>query len=463
MPIRLRLTGAFALAMVVVLAGVALFVHERVRSHLDESIDNALLARVDDLAGQVERTGPRAAAPTNPRLADAEEGFAQLLTPSGQVVSGTGTPALTPAEARSAAQAPLVRERELPAIEDDARVLGAPAQDGTGRPYVAVAAQSLDDRDETLSALLAAFAVGGLVAVLAASGIGYLLARAGLAPVDAMRRRAASVSLTRGGDRLPLPPAHDEVRRLGQTLNEMLARLESSFDRERRFVADASHELRTPLAVVKAELEGALRLNESDPQHREAIVAALEETDHLVQLAEDMLLIARAGDGKLPVRREELAVPDLLDQARDRFADRAREQGREIVVDAPAELTADLDPLRLRQALGNVVDNALRHGDGAVVLRARVDRGDVLVEVADEGPGFPPELAAHAFERFTRGDESRAREGTGLGLAIVRAVAEAHDGTASVDGSTVRLRLPQHSHVHLSAVGDSAVESANGG
>lgn len=167
----------------------------------------------------------------------------------------------------------------------------------------------------------------------------------------------------------------------------------------------------------------------------------------MAQLADDLLLIARAADGRLPVRSETLDVRQLLDQARDRFVDRARREGREIVVDAPAELRAELDPLRLRQALGNLVDNALRHGRGDVTLSALDDGGSVRIEVGDEGDGFSPELAATAFERFARGADARTRGGAGLGLAIVLAIAEAHGGTAAIvegasAGAVVRLAFP---------------------
>jgi signal transduction histidine kinase len=315
-----------------------------------------------------------------------------------------------------------------------------------GRSLVIVAGASLEDVDETLGGLIASFAIGGPVAVLAASGLGYLLATAGLQPVEAIRRRAERVSLRREGERLPLPAAHDEVRRLGETLNDMLARLEASFARERRLVADAGHELRTPLAVQKAELEAALRIGGRDAELREALVAALEETDHLAQLADDLLLIARAGDGKLPVQLESVELERLLEQARDRFLDRAREQRREISISVPDGLRARLDPLRLRQALGNLVDNALRHGSGEIGLTARPDGESVRIEVSDHGPGFSPEVADRAFERFARGDKGRSRGGVGLGLAIVSAIAEAHGGTAAIAeterGATVRLRFP---------------------
>jgi signal transduction histidine kinase len=231
----------------------------------------------------------------------------------------------------------------------------------------------------------------------------------------------------------------------------MLARLEASFERERQFVADASHELRTPLAVVKAELEAAMRGQGNGVDMREALVAALEETDHLAQLAEDLLLIARSADGQLPVRPEEVSLLDLLEGTRHRFADRAAAQGRDIRVDAPPDLRASVDPLRSRQALANLVDNALRYGAGDIRLAARPNSTSILIDVSDEGAGFPDDLAPRAFERFSRGDAARTRGGTGIGLAIVRAIAEAHGGSAEIvdtasSGATVRLRVPASAH-----------------
>ena len=171
----------------------------------------------------------------------------------------------------------------------------------------------------------------------------------------------------------------------------MLDRLRRSFERERRFVADASHELRTPVAVIKTELEGALRAGDHDPQVREALVAAVEECDRLAQLAEDLLVVARTGEGELPMHREPLDVPELLERVRERFAARARERGRAIRVDADGGGRAcDPDELRLRQALGNLVDNALRYGEGEVVLRSRRSNGGVELEVSDGAPASRP-------------------------------------------------------------------------
>ncbi len=410
LPIRVRLTLAFAAATALVLAAAAAFVYVQLRADLDESVDGALVSR----AAAVAASGAAAGV-----AGDSEDGFAQVQSRDGRIVDAAGG-ARAPVDAVSG-------EQEVPGIDGKARVL---ARDAGAE--VIVVGQSLDDRDEVLAGLIAAFAIGGPLAIALASLLGYVLAGSAMRPVEAMRRRAAA-----GDERLPLPAAHDEIHRLGQTLNALLARLRGSIDRERRFVADASHELRTPLAVLKTELEAALR----DPDPHPAIASAIEEVDRLSQLADDLLVLARSQEGELPVRRETLRVRPLLEGVRDRFADRADRAGRAILVE-DGDVTISADPLRLRQALGNLVDNALRHGAGDVILRAATDDGGVALEISDGGTGFAPDIAERAFERFARGDVARTRGGTGLGLAIVRAIAEAHGGRATLEGATVRVWMP---------------------
>jgi signal transduction histidine kinase len=437
LPIRVRLTAAFAVAMVVVLAAAGLFVYLRLKSDLNESVTAGLEARA---AAVLAAHSPSAGA-----AGDVEDGFAQLLRTDGSVLDSAGGirgEAITRSELRRAAAGERVLvERKVEGAEGTTRVL---AKAGGGSEIVTVG-QSLDDRNETLGNLVRSFAVGGPIAVLVASLLGYALAATGMRPVEAMRRRAQEVSLSRGDERLPLPAAHDEIRRLGATLNEMLDRLRRSFERERRFVADASHELRTPVAVIKAELEGALRAGGHDPQVREALVASVEECDHLVQLAEDLLVVARTGDGELPMRPEEVELGELLGGVARRFGDRARERGRRIRVDVDDGHSVYADELRLRQALGNLVDNALRYGEGEILLRARPMESGSELEVSDHGEGFSEEFAERAFERFARGDLARSRDGTGLGLSIVRTIAAAHGGAAEVvpgAGASVRIWLP---------------------
>ncbi|HET7856222.1 MAG TPA: ATP-binding protein, partial [Gaiellaceae bacterium] len=232
------------------------------------------------------------------------------------------------------------------------------------------------------------------------------------------------------GRRLPAGKARDEISRLAVTLNEMLQRLERAIERERGFVADASHELRTPLALLKAELELALRMPRSEAELREAIRSAGAETDRLVRLAEDLLVLAQADDGRLPLRREHVRAADVISAVRDAFTLRAEAAGRSIEAVGTNGTVLHADRLRLEQAVGNLVDNALRHGAGTVRLEV-AHRGDqVELHVCDEGPGLPPDFLPHAFERFARGDEARTSGGTGLGLALVAAIAEAHGGGA---------------------------------
>jgi two-component system, OmpR family, sensor kinase len=433
-PIRVRLAALVALAMMLVLAGAGLFVYLRLQGDLDESVDSTLEARVAAVAAS-----GRAAAGS---AGDDEDGFAQRLSDDGRLLDRTGGPAgivLTRAELAEAAGGDDVEaEREVDGVDGTTRLL-AERHGAT----VVVAGQSLEDRDETLAALAGAFALGAPVAAIVVALLGYGLAAAGLRPVERIRRRADEVSLEGEAEPLPLPAARDEIRRLGETLNAMLDRLRRSYARERRFVADASHELRTPVAVIKAELEAALRRAPDDPDLREALTAAVEECDRLAQLAEDLLVLARSGDGALAVRPEPLDAAELLERIRTRFSARARERGRELLVSAEPGLAVTADELRLSQALGNLVDNALRHGAGAITLSARRAGSAVELEVADEGAGPPPELRPRAFERFARGDEARTRGGAGLGLAIVRAIAEAHGGSAELAaGSAVRVRLP---------------------
>jgi two-component system, OmpR family, sensor kinase len=205
-----------------------------------------------------------------------------------------------------------------------------------------------------------------------------------------MRREAEAVSAAEPGRRLPLPPADDEIARLGTTLNTMLGRLEAAFARERRFVSDASHELRTPLAALRTELELALRRKRPPEELEAALHSAAEETERLCRLAEDFLVLARADDRSLPVRRERLPAAELLTAVRDRYGHQAADAGRTLQIQVEDQLELHVDRLRAEQAPGNLVENALRYGRGRVLLLARRRDGRVELHVRDQGAGFPP-------------------------------------------------------------------------
>jgi heavy metal sensor kinase len=437
LPLRLRLTALFAAAMAVVFLGAGWFVYARVGSDLSGSLDQELRSRAQDLSALVEHGGSLET--TRGTLIEQGESFAELLGRSGQVLDSTApigsTRLLGDAElTRARREATFANRPTVPGLDEPARMLALPVT----RDRVLVVGATRENRAETLSSLLTAFLIGGPIALVLASLGGYLLARAALGPIEAMRRRAAEISTSSLGERLPVPPTRDEVARLGETLNAMLARLEDGLARERRFVSDASHELRTPLASLRTELELALRQQRTAAELEQAIRSAAAESDRLARIADDLLLLARSEQGRLPLRREPVDTADVLEAVAGRFAARARDARRPISTRADGTPVVVADRLRLEQALANLVDNALRYGAGPVVLSTSARNGAVEFHVVDDGPGFPPAFLAHAFERFSRADAARDDSGSGLGLAIVETVARAHGGGAHAANRTPR-------------------------
>jgi signal transduction histidine kinase len=356
---------------------------------------------------------------------------------------------LTPAQLLAARSGSLRFElASLPGFgEGHWRVLARPVSDVPGAE-IAVVAASLEPREEALDHLFVELLVGGAAALLLASAAGYGLAAAALRPVEAMSRKAAAISLRGDDKRLPVPPTGDEIAKLGERLNEMLARIEAAFAHERRFLADASHELQTPLAILRAELELALRRPRSREELEDVVRSAQEETNRLGTLAEDLLVVARSDQGALPVSVATVGADELLQGVAERFARRATEEGRTLSTETPAGLELVCDPVRIGQALANLIDNSLRYGGGSITLAA-IPRGDMVeLHVRDDGGGFPAAFLPRAFERFSRAGDARSSSGSGLGLAIVQAIAMAHGGSAAAanrggGGSDVWLALPR--------------------
>lgn len=458
LPLRIKLTAAFAVAMALVLVGTGLFVYLRLQSNLDETIDNGLRSRAADVTALVRQADSGLAESGTSPLQQQGESVAQILDVRGGVFDATTglreRPLVTGGRLDRARRMTITFEvSSVPGAEGPVRLLATPVRAQDQR-LIAIVGTSIDDRNEALENLVSLFLIGGPIALLLASGLGYGVAALALRPVESMRRRAAAISAQDRGVRLPVPAANDEISRLGTTLNDMLERLELAFERlelafqrERTFVSDASHELRTPLAILKTELELALRSGRTVEELEDAVRSAADETDRLAQLAEDLLVIARSDQGKLPIRLGETDAADLLAGVRRRFDRRVSAQGRRLDVDVRNDLRLIADRLRLEQALANVVENAVRHGGGTIRLSAAPHYDRIEFSVTDEGPGFPPDFIDHAFERFTRADAARGRGGTGLGLAIVRAIATAHGGEVQArnlpgGGADVSIAIP---------------------
>ena len=436
--------------MAVVLAVIAVGLYLRFEAQLDETINQGLRSRAGDVSLFLQR--PQGGlGTTQRRLVDRDESFAQVLELDGTVFDASPSlrdrPLLTVAEVRAAAgRKQAILTRRNPFETEPARLLATPVS-AQGRRLLVVVGTDSDDRDQALKSLLLLFLIGGPVALLLASLAGYGVASAALAPVEQMRRKAAQITDHTPGERLPVGGTDDEIARLGTTLNTMLERLERSFERERAFVADASHELRTPLAILKTEIELALREGRTQAELVAALRSAGEETDRLAELAEALLVIARADAGRLALAPSALRSDELLDGVAARFASRMSAAGRELVVDDETAAPLTGDRRRLEQALGNLVENALHHGAGTIQLATWAAAGHVELHVRDEGAGFPEPFIAEAFERFTRADPARARGGSGLGLSIVQVIARAHGGKARAanhpdGGADVWIELP---------------------
>lgn len=436
--------------MAVVLGATGVFIYLRFSAELDATINSGLRSRASDLVALV-RQANSTLNDGRRNLVGREESFAQVIDASGRVADSSDAigdrALLSPTELSRALRGPVTLDRgPLSSLEQGARLLAIPVAEG-GRKQVVVVGTSTGARDEALEDLLQLLFLGGPVALLLASLAAYWVAAAALRPVEEMRSRAAEISAADLDKRLPVPPSGDEVARLGTTLNEMLERLGEALEHERAFVADASHELRTPLAILRTELELALAKGRSPRELRAALVSAAEETDRLTQLSEDLLTIAQTEREELPLRLARVRLEEVLAGVGRRFARRAEEEGRAIEIVTGEALALEADRLRLDQAIGSMVDNALRYGSGTVELRTRTVDGALEVHVLDRGTGFPQEFLDQAFERFSRASASRCISGSGLGLAIARTVARAHGGEAHAanrdgGGADVWLSLP---------------------
>jgi len=446
-----KVTLAFAGVMAVVLAVIGIVLYLRFEAHLDETLNQGLRSRAGDVSALIQRRGSALAAPGRSVLVERGESFAQILDAHGAVVDASpklkAEPLLTPSLVERATRETFILTRPNPfEPSEPARLLATPATE-RGRRLIVVVGAGADDRNSQLGSLALLLAISGPVALLLASLAGYGVASAALRPVEAMRRKADEITEDDPGARLPVGSADDEIGRLGTTLNGMLARLERAIERESAFVADASHELRTPLAILKTEIELALRGPRTGEELRDALHSAAEETDRLVELAEALLVLARTDGAMMPLATAEVDTARLLNGVSVRFASRISASGRTLVVDDRQQAHVTADPQRLEQALDNLVENALRHGKGCIHLETTQRDGMVALHVRDEGSGFPPEFIASAFERFTRTDHARSRGGAGLGLSIVRAIARAHGGEARAandpdGGARVSIELP---------------------
>ena len=318
-----------------------------------------------------------------------------------------------------------------------------------GAPVVIQVARSEAAMQRDLRELLFVL-VGGLPLAVLVGGLGaYWLARRALAPVETMAERARLITAERLQERLPVANPDDEMGRLAAVFNQTLSRLEASFEAMRRFTADVSHELRTPLTAIRSVGEVGLRGHRDEGAYRAIVGSMLEEADRLATLVDRLLALSRAETGQARVSKELIDLPRLVDEAVAHLSVLAEEKGQSLVVSHDDGAAVRADAFVLRQAIINLVDNAIKYtpAGGEIAIRTSVVPGEVIIDISDTGAGIAPEAAAHIFDRFYRADDGETH-GTGLGLSIAKGAVEANGGRLTLlqttpRGSTFRITLPQ--------------------
>jgi len=458
--LQTRLALLFALATLVLCALVGVVAVQQFNSQLRSALDDGLHARLSALVRQLPKS------PNNERftpLLPDTESFAQVIRPDGTVLAAApralyAGSVLSRSERQAALRGRQFYDRTVLRGGDQARLLAGQGNIGS-EPVVLVVGASLEDTTRAVKRLESTLLVGlPIIAILVSIG-GWFLAGSALSPVRSMIEEADAISAaqlaSRAGERserwLSVPRTGEEIAELARRLNALLARIEDAITHERAFLDDASHELRTPIAIARGEAELARMAVVDDSEAAAALDSLLEEVDRLDHLARNLLVLARTRAAP-PASWPEIDLADVAHRAVDAVERAGDGDGVRVYVEG--EATVRGDESGLERAVANLVQNALRAARTRVDVRISSDDGGATLEVADDGPGFPPDVLPRAFERFTHepgpaGSTTggSVRTGAGLGLAIVAAIAAAHGGRAfaanTPDGAVVRLVLPR--------------------
>lgn len=441
--LRKRLTVAATLAGMIGLAIGGVFMASALERALVSAIDDSARSNARDIAVLVENNRL-----TNP-LPSYGAAVAQVVDSEGRVIASTpGGDRLSPIVTSD--QLEQVRDGDV--IELDGSRLGQPdpyrvagVEAGPPEdPRIVVVAVSLAQQEDAARILRRGLFVGAFVLSIGLAALSWFLTGWALGPVERLRKGASDISGISGTgelDRLPVPDANDEIRRLAVTLNGMLGRLEAASIRQRSFVSDAAHELRSPIAAARAQLEVALAHPDA-VDGQEAAREALDELERLRRLVDDLLVLARLDEaGSAFVFRS----VDLVDVVA-RVADRMGATRVPIAVPDGAPVTVRGDEQALTRVVRNLLDNGVRHGRASVTVHIGRYAHSAELTVEDDGPGVPREDRRRIFERFARLDNARGRDegGTGLGLAIVREIVAAHRGTVRVEDALPGARFVIH-------------------
>jgi len=459
---KTRLSLWHLVCVALILAVAALISNWALARLVREQVDSSLLALANREIAAIEQAPQESlriheapagtAGPAFERL----DKFVQITAANGQALARSATLGTATLPLSAGARERLGRhEVTYETVEDfgdePIRMVTAPLRVGSVQ-YAIQVAGSLDDARQITHAARWLFLCVAVAILGAVAATGALLARRALVPIDRIVTEARHIGESSLAERLPHPGTRDEIGRLVDTLNEMLQRIEQSFEVQRHFTADASHELMSPLSRLRAELEVTLRRPRDVAEYEEALRSCLEEVERLSWLTEDLLRLARldSGEGR-EVATEPVLLAPLVEKAMQRLEDEARRSHVTMVLEPGPDVSATVPASVVSVTVGNVLHNAVKFcgAGGRVAVRIRPDGAAALVEVSDTGPGMVPAEIPLMFERFHRGSVPRAAgaPGVGLGLAICRSLVERQGGRISVtsapgQGATFGIRFP---------------------
>jgi heavy metal sensor kinase len=425
------------------------------RESLDANLDDSLEGRVEIVAGIVTENGAvdveDVVIPGDP--VEGEE-FVRVYDASGEVVLDNSSEPFRPPSDANAVNIALSGRRsrwDTRVAGVDLRVLTAPVRTDDGIVGAVEVGLSKEEVQDTLTLLVVIIAVAYPLALVVAGIGGVFLADRALSPIDRLTRVARRISAEDLSQRLDMRLPDDEVGRLANTFDEMIARLDEAFRRQRQFTADASHELRTPLTAIKGQTEVALQRDRDSDTYKEVLSKVNGEVDRMIRLVGSLLTLARADAHQIPVGRESMDLVAVVTDAVEQVRPAALEKAISLNVRSNSEVRLQADQDLILQLMLNLLDNSVKYtpNGGAIEISLRAAGGQAEVTVSDTGPGIAPEHLPHIFDRFYRVGKARTRAegGAGLGLSISRWIAEAHGGTLRVEstpghGSKFTVSLP---------------------
>jgi heavy metal sensor kinase len=452
--IRLRIALWYMAVLAVVLVAFSAGIYFFLRKNLNDSMDDSLRSRATVLLNVIATRDSQSNTPGFLLAEDPNdrESYVRSFDTTGAVTFDTSEKfGAVPVDSTGVRTA-LAGSPSFRTISDpDLRSYTFPVR-SKGEVIGAIeVGQSRDDMVDTFNTLIYVLAVAYPVTLIGASAGGLFLAGRALSPIDRLTRRAQLISAQNLSERFNFDAPDDELGRLAQTFDEMIARLDEAFTRQRQFTADASHELRTPLTVLKGQLDVALNRNRSAASYRQMLESARDEVDHMIRLVGSLLTLARADADRINLHKEALDLGAIVEGAVEQFRPAAGVKGIRLAVHPGPEVQLHADEDLVLQLVLNLLDNAIEHtpAEGHVEATWAVADHHAVITVVDSGVGIAPEHVPHLFDRFYRVEKNRGRSdgGAGLGLAICRWIAEAHGGSITVQstphsGSRFDVELP---------------------